>query len=143
MLDIICRRFLEHRLITVEEETEESLVARAGAVQVSYLHEPASDLELLSIKKTGESGLRVFRDTSTKENEAAMEIAKGCLPDYLALLSRSRHPFAHVVRKSFEPYLDVPFPAETLFEKLFPDCRYIDLMAVLNIFYPKNRVGSP
>lgn len=141
MLNLVCRRFLEHRLITVEEETEESLVARAGALQVSYLHEPASDLELLSIEKTGESGLMVFRDTSTKENEAAVEIAKGCLPDYLALLSRSRYPFAHVVRKSFEPYVDVPFPAETLFEKRFPDCRYMDLMIVLNIFYPKNRAG--
>lgn len=139
MLDRVCRRFLEDRLITVEQEDEESLMVTTGPFQVRYEHNGTLDFECLSIDKPPESSVVVISDTITKENELTVSIAKGCLPDYLTLLQRSQYPFCRRVQERFEPHHQQAVPANRIFEEPFPQCNYRMLMHLLQTFYPTTK----
>lgn len=139
MLHRICRKFLEDRLITMEQEKEDSLVVTTGPFQVMYTHNTAIDLELFSVDKPPESSVVIARDTVTKENELAISIAKGCLPDYLTLLQHARYPFCRYVQKRFEPYHQQAVPADMVLEEIFPQCSYLAVMHLLRTFYPTTK----
>ncbi len=98
----ICQQFIEDQGIILEG-SEDSFTGQRDIYRVEYDHFPQSPFEVLDIIRGRECRVDLITDGPTKT--ATVDIAYGCLRDYIAMLARSEHLYARAIGRRFEECL--------------------------------------
>lgn len=135
ILERLCHKFARDRAITLEE-LPDSYYGKANDLNIIFSHN-AHVADLFGVEKEGESTVASFYSLIPDQDErkATIEINSSCLTDYLTLLRNTNTSFAQIALERFEQYLESP-PSSSYYLELFDDVNVLDLLSVLNSFYP-------
>ncbi len=139
MLDILCELFSEQRNLRLSEMSEGKWAVETGGLSIFY--ELDSVNSVFYVTRYHEASCTSFREYNSSlqgfETFLQIEIKRGCLRDYLSMLTRQKGEFSKKVCTLFEKFLSETGDSDDVLSTDFEDARGSQILEILDCFYPK------